>query len=192
MAGGSLMSRGQRSRNELLAGLPSPVPEDGYSAAIARGYGSLSSENFMSNNAKLTVALLALVISRSVDQVLFYRMNYMFSFYIFALSAFILPLAFIIISTPVVLYKLTRTSDITRRMRDFPWWKFAFMGLLDALFNITSTFPIQHIGGSMANVLSQMVLPVNMYVCITTFLPTIFFHSTFCTEQIFKIFIIFF
>ena len=36
------------------------------------------------------------------------------------------------------------------------------MGLLDTLFNLLSTFPVAKLGGSLTNVLSQSVLPINM------------------------------
>ena len=62
---------------------------------------------------------------------------------------------------PVVVQRLY-SGAITPEMKAFPKWKFAIMGLLDTLFNIFSTFPISKIGGSLTNVLSQTVLPINM------------------------------
>ena len=47
-------------------------------------------------------------------------------------------------------------------MASFPKYKFALMGLLDTLFNLLSTFPVAKLGGSLTNVLSQSVLPINM------------------------------
>jgi hypothetical protein len=155
-------------RAELLAGLPSPVPEEGaYGRLVARQSSNRSRSGSSgllgaSKSAVLSAAVVALIFFRSVDQVIFYRINFMYAYYVFVLSAIILPSAFILVSIPVVCYKLYCTDDITPAMRAFPSWKFAVMGLLDALFNILSTLPVQHIGGSMANVLSQTVLPINM------------------------------
>ena len=44
----------------------------------------------------------------------------MYSFYVFVLSAVILPVAFIAISLPVVLWKMHRTADISPAMYHFP------------------------------------------------------------------------
>lgn len=106
--------------------------------------------------------LIALVLARSTDQVLYVRIAYTYSYYVLFFSSVILPIAFISITIPIVVYKWMYTNDITKEMRKFPQWKFACLGLLDSLFNIFSTFPIQHLGGSMTNILSQTVLPSNM------------------------------
>lgn len=66
------------------------------------------------------------------------------------------------ISWLVVWYKMYFTDEITPEMRRFPAYKFAIMGLFDTLFNVASTFPVQHLGGDLSNVLSQAVLPINM------------------------------
>eukprot|EP00941_MAST-03F_sp_MAST-3F-sp1_P000511 g511.t1 len=166
-------SSSSNHRQNLLSGIPSPVPEESVSAAIRRGVSGRSVDSAFSASSSrstkkrsttiaLTVALVALVFARSVDQVLFYRLNYMYKFYVFVLSAIILPLAFILVSIPVVLYKWFYTKDITMEMKQFSQKNFAVMGALDCLFNILSTLPVQHIGGSLANVLSQTVLPINM------------------------------
>ena len=55
-----------------------------------------------------------------------------------------------------------RPQDITPEMRAFPQYKYAIMALFDTSFNVFSTFPVQHIGGDLSNVLSQAVLPINM------------------------------
>lgn len=39
---------------------------------------------------------------------------------------------------------------------------FLVYGALDTLFNILSTWPVEPLGGTVANVLSQTVLPMNM------------------------------
>ena len=78
------------------------------------------------------------------------------------LSTIMLPVAFLVIFWPVVFYKLWFTNDITKEMKAFPYYKFAVMGLFDTAFSLFSTFPIQHLGGDLSNVLSQSVLPINM------------------------------
>ena len=148
----------------------SPVPEDAEKepreARIARLKQEGEDENEKQLHAPtsiaLTVSLVALVASRSVDQVLFYRLNYAFAFYVFYLGAVILPVAFLVITVPIVWFKLAFTNDITPAMTSFPKYKFALMGLLDTLFNLLSTFPVAKLGGSLTNVLSQAVLPINM------------------------------
>lgn len=58
-------------------------------------------------------------------------------------------------------------------MWKFPQYKFAIMGLLDCLYNLFSTLPVQHLGGDLSNVLSQSVLPINMLFALL-FLKTRF------------------
>ena len=82
--------------------------------------------------------------------------------YIWYLSNVILPLAFLVISWPVVWYKMYYTEEITPKMRSFPLYKFAVMGALDTCFNLLSTFPQPHLGGAITNVMNQVVLPFNM------------------------------
>ena len=86
----------------------------------------------------------------------------MYEFFVWYLATVILPIAFLVISWPVVWYKLMFTNDITPEMRKFPQRGFAIMGSCDTLFNLLSTVPVPHLGGDLSNVLSQAVLPINM------------------------------
>lgn len=109
--------------------------------------------------AKLTLALVVLVLARTCDQTLYYRLSEEYRYFVWYFSSVILavPISFV-----VVWYKMLCTKDITPEMRRFPQYKFAIMGLFDTSFNVFSTFPIQHLGGDLANVLSQTILPINM------------------------------
>lgn len=110
----------------------------------------------------LTVALLVLIATRSVDRVIFTRLAISYSNYLWFLANFILPIAFLLISWPVVWYKMLFTKDITPEMKAFPQYKFLIMGLLDTLYCLFSTFPQPKLGGDLVNVTSQVVLPFNM------------------------------
>lgn len=58
----------------------------------------------------LTVALVTLIFARSVDQTLFYRLNFAYEAYVWYLATVILPVAFVVISWPVVWYKMYFTG----------------------------------------------------------------------------------
>eukprot|EP00947_MAST-08B_sp_MAST-8B-sp1_P003513 g3513.t1 len=145
-----------------MASTASPLPEEREHAPREQRLAAAAASEAKAAKSKqllLLAAVVSLVASRSVDQVLFYRLNFNYSFYVFYLGAVILPIAFLVITVPVVLF---RPNSVTPEMRAFPKWKFAIMGLLDTLFNILSTFPVAKLGGSLTNVLSQSVLPINM------------------------------
>jgi uncharacterized membrane protein len=117
---------------------------------------------FTSVLSPLTVALLVLIATRSVDRVIFTRLAISYSNYLWFLANLILPVAFLVISWPIVWYKMLFTKDITPEMKAFPQYKFLIMGLLDTLYNLLSTFPQPKLGGDLSNVMSQVVLPFNM------------------------------
>jgi len=130
--------------------------------------GSFDCSNFLAEMGKpgstqyLILIVIALVLCRATDQVLYYRIAEAMSDYNWYFSAIILPIAFLFVVWPVVGYKLLFTGHITKAMLAVPQHKFAVLGLIDTLFNILSTWPIKYTGSTVANVLSQAVLPWNM------------------------------
>ncbi|GLD99355.1 hypothetical protein PINS_up023269 [Pythium insidiosum] len=121
--------------------------------------------------SKLAVALILLIAARCVDRVLYTRITYEYTTFLWYFSNVILPVAFIVTSCPVAIYKRYYTDEITEEMRSFPHYKYAIMALLDTLYNMLGAFPTPHIGGNLANVLNQLNLPLNMllsYVFLTT------------------------
>lgn len=109
-------------------------------------------------NVMVLVALVALVLSRTCDQTLYYRISFSYRYFVWYFSSVILAMP---ISWVVVWWKMWR-GDITPEMRRFPHHRYAIMALFDTAFNVFSTFPIQYLGGDLSNVLSQGVLPINM------------------------------
>ncbi|KAG4064016.1 hypothetical protein PC123_g1083 [Phytophthora cactorum] len=112
--------------------------------------------------SKLAVALCLLIMARCVDRVLYTRITYDYTEFLWYFTNVILPIAFLVSSAPVVAYKIYFTDDITQEMREFPHYKYMLMALFDTLYNLLGAFPTPHIGGNMANVLSQLNLPFNM------------------------------
>lgn len=62
----------------------------------------------------LVVALVALILARSIDQTIFYRLAQVYSNYVWYLGAIILPVAFLIVSWPVVWWKMMFTGACGR------------------------------------------------------------------------------
>eukprot|EP00753_Platysulcus_tardus_P006151 PLAT14002.1.p1 GENE.PLAT14002.1~~PLAT14002.1.p1 ORF type:complete len:498 (-),score=172.61 PLAT14002.1:160-1521(-) len=109
--------------------------------------------------AWLALTLAVMVISRTVDQTLYYRISFSYTYYVWYFASVILAAPW---AWPVVWYKMAFTKEITPKMRQTPQYKFAIMGLFDTLYNIFSTFPVPHLGGDLSNVLNQTILPFNM------------------------------
>lgn len=99
-----------------------------------------------SQGGLVVTALLALILSRSIDQTIYYRLAAGYTNYVWYLGAVILPVAFLLLSWPVVWWKMAFTHDISPEMRAFPQYKYAIMGFLDTLFNLLSTWPIVPLG----------------------------------------------
>lgn len=105
--------------------------------------------------------VLALIFARAIDQVLYYRIAIGMKGYTWYFSAVILPVALLMILAPITYYRY-RQGKITKSMLAFPQRKIALLGGLDTLYNVLSSLPIAAIGGTVANVTSQAVLPFNM------------------------------
>ena len=58
----------------------------------------------------LATATLLLIATRSVDQTLFYRLNYVFESYVWLLATIILPCGYLLLTGPIVIYKLKYTQ----------------------------------------------------------------------------------
>lgn len=128
------------------------------------GFAKWWRESAIQRDFVLVCSVVALIATRTVDMTLFYRFNYEYGYFVWYFSALILPFGYLVMTWPVVLWLKYRTTAITPQMTAFPKYRLAIMGLLDTLFNLTSTFPVQHIGGNLSNVLSQTVLPMNMAI----------------------------
>lgn len=61
-----------------------------------------------------------------------------------------------------VLYELKFTKLITKEQRDFPWWKFFTMGLLDAINGYIVVIGGVGTSGTMQQLLNQAIIPVTM------------------------------
>lgn len=109
--------------------------------------------------------VVSLIVARAVDQVLYYRLAQALDGYGYYFSAAILPIGFLVVLWPIVVYRIC-TGRVTKEMLAYPKWKFAALGVFDTLFNVLSTWPVPSIGGAVSNVLSQAVVPMNMGLSI--------------------------
>ncbi len=117
--------------------------------------------SWTAQDIRLWLMVLALIFARAIDQVLYYRIAIGMKGYTWYFSAFILPVALLLILTPITYYRY-RQGKVTRAMLAFPQRKIALLGGLDTAYNVLSSLPIAAIGGTVANVTSQAVLPFNM------------------------------
>lgn len=114
-----------------------------------------------SPEAVLRVLVASLVLVRSLDQVLYYRVNIQLQTYTWWLSSVLYPCFFLLAVTPVVAFQHHR-GHVTRETLAFPKRKLLCMALLDQVANTLTTWPQAPLGGTACNVLSQGVLPLNM------------------------------
>ena len=109
--------------------------------------------------SSLTIEVIALILVRAIDQTLYYRIAIGMTGFAWFFSALVLPVAFLVVLTPVVLWKI-RSGAIPRSDLAFPQRKIVALGMFDSLYNVLSTFPVAPLGGPMTVVLSQTVMPL--------------------------------
>eukprot|EP00741_Cyanophora_paradoxa_P006829 tig00001042_g6604.t1 len=105
--------------------------------------------------------MFTLVLTRSLDVVLYIRVTKKMTNYPWFLSSILLTLSFALLCWPVVWFKIWRGS-ITPEMRTFPKSKFAVAGALDAIANLISTVPASFLSGPVNVVVSQAVVPATL------------------------------
>ncbi|OQR92824.1 Drug/Metabolite Transporter (DMT) Superfamily, partial [Thraustotheca clavata] len=96
-------------------------------------------------NSKLVLAAAVLVLVRCVDRVYNTRLTYEYTPFLWYFVNIINPVAYMMISWPIVWFKMKYTDDISSTMRSFPHCKFAFMAFLDMLASFLATIPTPHI-----------------------------------------------
>ena len=109
----------------------------------------------------LTVACIAMTLARAVDSVLYYRISYILSRYLWFFSCVVYPIGYVTAISPIVCTRLY-TRRVNASTLSTKWHHFFIMGVLDQSSNLLSTWPITTIGGASANILAQLVLPVNL------------------------------
>eukprot|EP00128_Syssomonas_multiformis_P005617 Colp12_sorted_trinity150504_noHs@10440 len=122
-------------------------------------------KNFVAKNKEslyLTLLLVVLVLARSIDYVLYVRMAKDMKNYAWFLGSIALPAAFVIVSWPIVWYKMKFTDHITPEMRKTPMKYYLILGGFDAFQNILSAIPAPFIPGPLQVVVSQLAIPINM------------------------------
>eukprot|EP00128_Syssomonas_multiformis_P005614 Colp12_sorted_trinity150504_noHs@32929 len=82
--------------------------------------------------------------------------------YAWFLGSIALPAAFVIVSWPIVWYKMKFTDHITPEMRKTPMKYYLILGGFDAFQNILSAIPAPFIPGPLQVVVSQLAIPINM------------------------------
>lgn len=64
----------------------------------------------MSQHIAITLGLVLMILARSLDQTMYYRLSFNYGIYSWFLATFVLPLGILIVSWPVVWYKMSRTG----------------------------------------------------------------------------------
>jgi drug/metabolite transporter (DMT)-like permease len=115
---------------------------------------------------KILLALFGLVAARTVDQVLYYRLSYMYSSYVWFLGAIMIPVGYLFVLWPIVWYKMYVSKEIDDEHRQFSQKAMFIMATFDTLSNVIGTFAVPYLSGSVINVLNNSVLPITMALAI--------------------------
>lgn len=99
---------------------------------------------------------------RSFDFVLLVRMAVKMHNYDLFLSSILLATIFNCVYWPIVWFRILFTKQITREMRQFPWYKFFIMGVLDCIAATIATLIAGYVNGPVNVVVSQVVILSNM------------------------------
>jgi len=113
-------------------------------------------------DVKISVALVALILARTVDQVLYYRIAKMMPSYTWMFGAIIISTGYVLVLWPIVWFKMYVTKSITPEQRKFPHKALIIMASFDAAYNIITTWPTPYISGVLLNAMGNIVLPFTM------------------------------
>jgi hypothetical protein len=108
------------------------------------------------------IMLVVLVVTRSMDYVLYVRLSHKLGAYSWFFGSIVLAVIFNIISWPIVFYKLLFTNDITAAMRRASRWQIVLLGSLDAASGVLGTVAAARVSGPVQVVIAQVVIPCNM------------------------------
>lgn len=111
--------------------------------------------------ALLWAVCAALIVTRSFDQVLYFRVNVIMTDYQWYFASVVYPISYLCAIIPVVAAQALR-GRLTPATRAFPVRSMAIMAVLDTASNLMSSWPQVALGGTAANVLSTLALPANM------------------------------
>uniref|UniRef100_A0A7S3G041 Uncharacterized protein n=1 Tax=Palpitomonas bilix TaxID=652834 RepID=A0A7S3G041_9EUKA len=142
--------------------LSSGGSDEGEGKNKKRGLSSICSK------AALLVSLytVILILSRSIDFVLYVRMAYKMKNYEWFLSQILLSFFYCVVLWPVTWIKMYATNHITKEMRSVPLRKFFIMGMLDSIGNLLSTIPAPFLSGALNVVIPQGIIFVNMLLSL--------------------------
>ena len=155
------MSSKQRKLSDHAQGIS--VPDSLLPEEVQKTASEATTEMAKPITVKLILLVVALIVTRAIDQAIYYRIAYEMKGYTWYFSAFILPIGFLVILWPIVWYKSFWSKSIPAESRSWGVHKVLFrLGVLDTLFNLTSTFPVRAIGGTASVVMGQAVIPFQM------------------------------
>eukprot|EP00899_Mesostigma_viride_P001727 jgi/Mesvir1/11555/Mv17929-RA.1 len=106
--------------------------------------------------------MVAVILCGTTNRVAFRIMQYPSMNYAYFNTQFLSLMVWLIFSAVVAIKLVLKTGDITDEHRAFPKWKFAVIGLLDALQGILICVAGKEVPGMMQNLLLQGLVPTTM------------------------------
>lgn len=117
----------------------------------------------------LIVALLAMILTSTIDSVLYTRLSYKMVNYEWFLSQIVITIGFCAISWPVVIYKWFIKRSISGNALMHSHIPFFSIAILDGLSGLLGTIPTPYIPGPMLVVIGKVGIPFTM-LCSYIFL----------------------
>lgn len=102
------------------------------------------------------------MLSRTLSQVLHYRIARIYVTYSWFLSAIVLISAYVILLWPMIWYRTYLSRQITSQHRSFPQLSLLLMASFDCASSVLGIWPLLYLSSSLVNILSCGVLVFTM------------------------------
>eukprot|EP00475_Leptophrys_vorax_P029520 TRINITY_DN4343_c0_g1_i3.p1 TRINITY_DN4343_c0_g1~~TRINITY_DN4343_c0_g1_i3.p1 ORF type:complete len:399 (-),score=74.53 TRINITY_DN4343_c0_g1_i3:13-1209(-) len=104
------------------------------------------------------LALVGMILSVTLNQVLHYRLARNYKSYTWFLGAIVLIFFYCVLIWPIILYRMYVSKQITPAQAAFPQWPMFIMAMLDCASGMLGIWPLPYISSSLANVLTCAVI----------------------------------
>jgi hypothetical protein len=112
------------------------------------------------------LCLVVLIVSRSIEFVLFVRIARKMHHYLFLISNILIPLGALIVDVPLLLFQIFVSKSVTHDMRRSPWWKYIVMGILDAIGLMLTIVATAFLTGPSIVNISTTIIIVHIFISI--------------------------
>jgi hypothetical protein len=110
----------------------------------------------------VAILVCVMIISRSIEFVLYVRLTKKMQHYLFMLSNVFLPLGALIVDVPICLFQIFVSKTVTTEMRRSSWKQYFIMGTLDAIGMLLATIASSFLTGPLNASVSASIIGIHM------------------------------